>query len=329
LIGRYNARINTPEGIASHAMELIRGLHNLRARHRGCVATIGNYDGVHRGHQAVLGRLAAEARKHGLPATVMIFEPMPREFFAPDKAPPRISSLREKLEDLDAAGADRVLCVRFDARFAGLSPQAFVTNVLVDGLGVRYLEVGDDFRFGHHREGDFRLLQEAGRKQGFEVEHLPAFCLDGERVSSTRVREALVAGDMPQAARLLGRPYRIDGRVVGGRRLGRELGVPTANLALHQRRAIRYGVYVARVDTAAGRALPAAVNIGVRPSVPGTDCLLEAHLLDYAGDLYGQRIRVHLLQFLRGEARFADLEELRERMEQDIAQARAWLRDNE
>jgi riboflavin kinase / FMN adenylyltransferase len=234
-------------------MELIRGLHNLRARHHGCVATIGNYDGVHRGHQAILAQLQEQARAHGLPSTVMIFEPMPREFFAPEQAPPRIASLREKLEDLDATGVARVLCVRFDARFAALSPQDFITQVLVEGLGVKHLAVGDDFRFGHRRAGDFTLLQQAGRAQGFAVEHLPAFCLDGERVSSTRIRAALTAGNLAQAARLLGRPYRIDGRVAAGQKLGRQLGVPTANLPLRQRRALRYGVYAARVDIPGAR----------------------------------------------------------------------------
>ncbi len=309
-------------------MELIRGLHNLRARHRGCVATIGNYDGVHRGHQAILAQLREQARAYGLPSTVMIFEPMPREFFAPAQAPPRIASLREKLEDLAATGVQRVLCMRFDARFAAQSAQDFIAQVLVAGLGVRHLAVGDDFRFGHRRAGDFALLQRAGREQGFAVEHLPAFCLDGERVSSTRIREALMAGNMAQAARLLGRPYRIDGRVAAGQKLGRTLGVPTANLPLRRRRAVRYGVYAARVDVPGMDALPAVVSVGVRPTVPGGDCLLEAHLLDFAGDLYGRRIRVQLLHFLRAEQRFESLDRLRVQMQSDIAQARAWLQAN-
>jgi riboflavin kinase/FMN adenylyltransferase len=309
-------------------MELIRGLHNLRARHRGCVATIGNYDGVHRGHQAVLGQLAEQSRQLGLPTAVMIFEPTPREFFAPEQAPPRIASLREKLEDLADTGVERVLCARFDARFAAQSPQDFIARVLVEGLGVRYLTVGDDFRFGHRREGDFALLQAAGRAQGFEVRSLPAYCLDGERVSSTRIREALAAGDMRQVAQCLGRPYRISGRVEAGQQLGRKLGVPTANLPLRERRAIRYGVYAAQVDTPGGKALPAVVSVGIRPTVMGSDCLLEAHLLNFAGDLYGQRISVQLLQFLRAEQRFADVESLRIQMQADIHQARAWLHDN-
>jgi riboflavin kinase / FMN adenylyltransferase len=309
-------------------MELIRGLHNLRARHHGCVATIGNYDGVHRGHQSVLSQLAEQAAKRGLPSTVMIFEPTPREFFTPGQAPARIASLREKLEDLASTEVERVLCARFDARFAALSPQDFITRILVDGLGVRYLAIGDDFRFGHRREGDFALLQEAGRAQGFDVRSLPAYCLDGTRVSSTRVREALAAGEMQQAAHLLGRAYRICGRVEAGQKLGRKLGVPTANLPLRERRAVRYGVYVARVDVPQGKALPAVVSVGVRPTVSVNDCLLEAHLLDFSGDLYGQRISVQLLHFLRPEQRFPDLDSLRAQMGIDIAKARAWLQGN-
>lgn len=310
-------------------MELIRGLHNLRARHHGCVATIGNYDGVHRGHQAVLGQLAVQSKQLGLPSMVMIFEPTPREFFAPEQAPPRIASLREKLEDLESAGVERVLCVRFDARFAAQSPQDFIARVLVDGLGVRYLAVGNDFRFGHRREGDFALLQTAGRSQNFEVHSLPAYCLNGIRVSSTRIREALAAGEMQLASQCLGRAYRVSGRVEAGQQLGRTLGVPTANLPLRERRAIRYGVYVARVNTPLGMALPAVVSVGIRPTVAINDCLLEAHLLDFAGDLYGQRISVQLLHFLRAEQRFAELESLRMQMQEDIRQARVWLQDNQ
>lgn len=255
----------------------------------------------------------------------MIFEPMPREFFAAQQTPGRIASLREKLADLAEAGVDRVLCVRFDARFAALDAPSFIDQILVRGLGLRYLVVGDDFRFGQGRAGDFVLLQAAGGERGFRVESLPAFCMEGERVSSTRVREALAQGEMQRAAHLLGRSYRIEGRVVGGQRLGRALGVPTANLRLRERRAVRYGIYAARVSAPGIEDWPAAVSLGVRPSVPGDDCLLEAHLLDFDGDLYGRRIRVQLLHYLRPEQRFADLEGLRRQMNVDIAQARAWL----
>jgi riboflavin kinase / FMN adenylyltransferase len=309
-------------------MELIRGLHNLRARHHGCVATIGNFDGVHRGHQAVLERLQKQAQRMRLPATVMIFEPTPREFFTPDQAPARISSLREKLEDLAETGIQRVLCVRFDEQFAALSPQDFIGRVLVEGLGVKYLAIGDDFRFGHRRAGDFALLKASGDRLGFTVSNMEPYCLEGARISSTRVREALAAGDMQQATQLMGRPYRVCGRVETGQQLGRKLGVPTANLPLRMRRAIRYGVYAARVDTQRGKGLPAVVSVGVRPTVAVNDCLLEAHLLDFADNLYGQRINVHLMQFLRPERHFPNLDVLQEEMNKDIAKARAWLQEN-
>ena len=306
-------------------MELIRGLHNLRPRHRGCIATIGNYDGVHLGHQAVLAQLARKGKELGLPSLALIFEPMPREFFAGPQAPPRIASLREKLEDLAAAGAERVLCVRFDAAFAQMTPREFIDRILLHGLGVRYLVVGSDFRFGHRREGDFALLQSAAAAHGFVVESLAPFCIDGERVSSSRIRAALAAGDMDQAQRLLGRSCRISGRVAGGRKLGRELGVPTANLPVRERRAIRYGVYAARASGAGATGMAAAVSLGTRPTVAGEDCLLEVHLLDFDGDVYGQRLDVQLLKFLRPEERFSGLEALKQQMREDIRQVRAWL----
>lgn len=308
-------------------MELIRGLHNLRACHHGCVATIGNYDGVHRGHQAVLALLREKSRLLGLPSTVMVFEPTPREFFSGAQAPPRISTFREKLDDLAASGIERVLCIRFDRTFSALKPQEFIQKLLIGGLGVGYLVVGDDFRFGHRREGDFALLQAVGAEQGFEVESMPAYLLNGTRVSSTRVREALLSGDIPLATQLLGHVHRIEGRVVKGKQLGRQLGVPTANIPLEQGRAIRYGVYVATVDTPQASNLPAAVSIGVRPAVAGEGCVLEAHLLDYSGDLYGQRISVKLHHYLRSEQNFPDLRKLKLQMEQDIAQVRAWLQE--
>jgi riboflavin kinase/FMN adenylyltransferase len=306
-------------------MELIRGLHNLRPRHRGCVATIGNYDGVHLGHQVVLAQLAEQSKRFGLPSLVMSFEPTSREFFSPDTAPPRIQSFIERAVDLGSYAADRVLCVRFDRRFAGIEAQGFIRDVLVKGLGVRYMVVGDDFRFGAKRAGDFRMLQDAGHREGFEVTHLPTVVLDGERVSSSRVRSALGTGDMGEAARLMGRPYRIAGRVVTGQRLGRSLGIPTANLPMRRRRAIRQGIYAAEVGCGDGRMLPAVINIGVRPTVNPTDCLLEAHILDFDRNLYGKRIEVRPLKYLRAEAKFENLDALRVQMNEDIRQARGFF----
>ncbi|MCQ4347657.1 bifunctional riboflavin kinase/FAD synthetase [Pseudomonas stutzeri] len=304
-------------------MQLVRGLHNLRPCHQGCVATIGNFDGVHRGHQGVLARLRERAAQAGLPSCVVIFEPQPREFFAPDKAPPRISSLREKLELLRACGVDRVLCLTFNRRLRELSANAFVHQILVEGLGVRHLEVGDDFRFGCDRAGDFALLVEAGLREGFTVESADTIELDGARISSTRLREVLAAGDFAMAERLLGRPYTIGGRVLHGQKLGRTLGAPTANLRLDRLRPALSGVYLVSTELD-GKRWPGVANIGTRPSVAGDGrAHLEVHLLDYSGDLYGRRLVVQFHHKLRDEQRFASLEALKSAIDADIAAARA------
>ncbi|MCC6073748.1 bifunctional riboflavin kinase/FAD synthetase [Pseudomonas sp. GCM10022188] len=304
-------------------MQLVRGLHNLRPSHRGCVATIGNFDGVHRGHQAVLARLRERAAEAGLPSCVVIFEPQPREFFAPDSAPPRLTSLREKLELLREAGVDRVLCLTFNRRLRELSAEQFIHQIMVEGLGVEHLEVGDDFRFGKGRTGDFALLVEAGAREGFTVESAATIELDGERVSSTRVREVLAAGDFAEVERLLGRPYRISGRVLHGQKLGRQLGTPTANLQLNRLRPALQGVYLVSVELD-GRRWPGVANIGTRPSVKGDGrAHLEVHLLDFAGDLYGRRLVAQFHRKLRDEQRFASLEALKSAIDADIAAARA------
>lgn len=304
-------------------MQLVRGLHNLRPSHRGCVATIGNFDGVHRGHQAVLARLRERAAEAGLPSCVVIFEPQPREFFAPHSAPPRITSLREKLELLREAGVDRVLCLTFNRRLRELSAEQFIHQIMVEGLGVKHLEVGDDFRFGKGRTGDFALLVEAGAREGFTVESASTIELDGERVSSTRVREVLAAGDFAEVERLLGRPYGICGRVLHGQKLGRQLGTPTANLQLNRLRPALQGVYLVSVEVD-GRRWPGVANIGMRPSVKGDGrAHLEVHLLDFAGDLYGRRLVAQFHRKLRDEQRFASLEALKSAIDADIAAARA------
>jgi riboflavin kinase/FMN adenylyltransferase len=310
----------------TRAMQLVRGIHNLRLHHRGCVVTIGNFDGVHRGHQGVLARLRQRAAEAGLPCSVVIFEPQPREFFRPGQAPARLSSLREKLELLAAEGVDRVLCLTFNQRLRELSADAFIQRVLVEGLGVQHLEVGDDFRFGCDRAGDFALLQAAGAREGFSVEALHTIAEDGERISSTRVREALAAADFAQAARLLGRPWTVSGRVEHGQKLGRQLGVPTANLRLNRLRPPLSGVFTVSVQYA-GQQLAGVANIGVRPSVAGDGRPhLEVHLLDFSGDLYGRRLVVQFHHKLRDEQRFASLEALKSAIAADIAAARAWWR---
>ncbi|WP_417660597.1 bifunctional riboflavin kinase/FAD synthetase [Pseudomonas sp.] len=307
-------------------MQLVRGLHNLRPQHRDCVATIGNFDGVHRGHQAILARLRERAAELGVPSCVVIFEPQPREFFGPDTAPARLTRLRDKLALLAAEGVDRVLCLAFNRRLRELSAAEFVHKVLVDGLGVRHLEVGDDFRFGCDRAGDFAFLSAAAEREGFSVEAATTVELDGIRVSSTRVREALQSADFTLAELLLGRPFQIAGRVLHGQKLGRQLNAPTANIQLKRRRVPLTGVYLVSTEID-GKYWPGVANIGVRPSVKSDGSAhLEVHLLDFAGDVYGRRLTVAFHHKLRDEQRFASLEALKTAIAADIAAARAHWR---
>ncbi|WP_089359957.1 bifunctional riboflavin kinase/FAD synthetase [Pseudomonas segetis] len=304
-------------------MQLVRGLHNLRPQHRDCVATIGNFDGVHRGHQAILARLRERAAELGVPSCVVIFEPQPREFFGPDTAPARLTRLRDKLALLAAEGVDRVLCLAFNRRLRELSAAEFVHKVLVEGLGVRHLEVGDDFRFGCDRAGDFAFLSAAAKREGFSVEAATTVELDGIRVSSTRVREALQNADFSLAEHLLGRPFQIAGRVLHGKKLGRQLNAPTANIQLKRRRVPLTGVYLVSTEID-GKTWPGVANIGVRPSVDSDGrAHLEVHLLDFAGDVYGRRLTVAFHHKLRDEQRFASLEALKTAIAADIAAARA------
>jgi riboflavin kinase/FMN adenylyltransferase len=306
-------------------MELIRGRHNLRPEHRNCFATIGNFDGVHIGHQAIFQSL--KARAHGLsaPTTAIVFEPQPSEYFAPETAPARLTRLREKLGALDRADVDWVQCLRFDRAFSSLTPDEFVRQVLVEGLGVRYLAVGDDFRFGAGRQGDFAVLQAAGRRYGFEVQDTPTVQLDGRRVSSTWVREALAAADFDLATRLLGRRYSICGRVALGQRLGRKLGFPTANLALHRRISPLQGVFAVTVHGAGLSGHPGVANVGRRPTVGGVVPQLEVHLLTFEGDLYGQHLDVRFHHRIRPERRFESLDALRDQIQRDVTTAQNWL----
>ena len=225
-------------------MELIRGLHNMRPSHHGCVATIGNFDGVHLGHQAVIGQLAEKADAVGLPAAVITFEPQPREYFLPEFSPPRLTRFREKIEALRRYAVRRVLCLAFNRKLAEMPAEEFIRRILVEGLGVKYLVVGDDFRFGRDREGTFEHLQAAGERYGFQVVNMHTFSVEGERVSSTRVRLALEHGQLEEAVRLLGRDFRMSGRVAHGEKLGRKLGFPTANIFLHRRASPLQGIFV-------------------------------------------------------------------------------------
>ena len=286
-----------------------------------CALTIGNFDGVHRGHRALLERVKAKARELNVTSCVLTFEPHPREFFAGTAAPARLTRLRDKLELMAAAGVERVHVARFDARFAALSAAQFIEQVLVGGLGVRWLAIGRDFRFGARRAGDYAALQAAGKSEGFEVESMPDVLFDGVRVSSSAVRAALQAGDLAGAERLLGHPYTISGRVAHGAKLGRTLGFPTANIVLRRPSPLS-GIFVVEVDRF-GRGV---ASLGRRPTVnPVPVPLLEVHLFDRDGDLYGEHLRVRFLKKLRDEQKYQGLEALKEAIARDAREARDYF----
>ncbi|MFO1219739.1 MAG: bifunctional riboflavin kinase/FAD synthetase [Burkholderiaceae bacterium] len=344
-------------------MRVFRGFH-----HPGiapaCALTIGNFDGVHRGHQAMLALLTNEARHRGVASCVMTFEPHPRDYFAhlvaeaqatgarplrsPSpapagggrgtprpgavmSAPARIATLRDKLSELERCGIDQAVVLRFDAHLAGLAPQAFVDQVLVDGVHARYVLVGDDFRFGARRAGDYAMLDAAGDARGFDVARMMSYEVHGLRVSSSAVRSALADGDMAHTAALLGRPYCISGRVQHGRKLGRELGFRTLNLRFGHPRPAAMGIFVVRVHGLAAEPLPGVASLGKRPTVDDSGrVLLETHVLDWPAALgpeggYGRLIRVELLAKLHDERRYASIDELRAAIADDTARARAWF----
>ena len=288
--------------------------------------TIGNFDGVHLGHQAMLAELKRAARRLGVPACVLTFEPHPREFFAPDKAPARLTSLREKLELLAGCGVDRVHVCRFNYALAQTSPEDFIERIIVRGIGARWVLVGDDFRFGARRAGSLVVLKQAAPRHGFEVAALASFTQDGERVSSTALRAALAAGELQRAGRLLGRPYSISGRVVAGDRLGRKLGFPTANVQMKRDRPALTGIYAVRLHGAAREALRGVASLGVRPTVKHQGApVLEVHVLDFEGDLYRRHVRVEFLHKLRDEEKYADLASLTHQISLDARNARAFF----
>lgn len=307
-------------------MELIRGLHNLRPRHRGCVATIGAFDGVHLGHQAVMNHLKAKAAELNVPSTVIVFEPLPREFFSPIKAPARIMSFREKFQAMSQLGVDRLLRIRFNETLREMSAQRFVEDVFVAGLGVRYVVLGDDFRFGNDRQGDVRFIQQQGEIHGYDAGPTPTQQWQGDRVSSTRIREALETADFDRAEKMLGRPYTISGKVIYGRQLGQTIGTPTANLELRRLRAPLAGVYAVEVSGAGLDRAPGVANVGVRPTVDDSiKANLEVHLLDRNIELYGQHIEVCFRQKLRDEKKFDSVDELKLNIATDIENTRAWF----
>lgn len=310
-------------------MQVLRSVSGQAKASSPCVLTIGNFDGLHRGHQRLLERLTAKARSLGLPATVMTFEPHPRELFAPEQAPPRLTSLREKLELLAAHAVDRVYICHFNRRLAALEAEDFIKQILVDGLDVRYLFVGDDFRFGKGRRGDFAMLRQIGEQQGFGVEAMQTIEWQGERVSSSFVREVLAAGDFEHAQRLLGRPYSISGRVAHGDKIGRQIGYPTANIRLRRGRVPLAGVFAVEllgIDGDCARRWPGAASLGTRPTIAASlQPVLEVHLLDFERDIYGTHVTVNFLHKLRDEARFDSLEELTAYIARDVATVRTYF----
>lgn len=319
----------------SHQKTFIRGLHNLRPEHRGNVVTIGSFDGVHLGHQAILKQVRDEASRLDVPSLVMIFEPQPQEYFLSNRklskrerqeqAPARLMRLREKVDALFAEGIDRICCLPFNTALRGLTAQQFIEQVLVKGLGVKTLVVGDDFRFGCDRSGDFELLQKAGKVHGFEVRDTLTVARSEERISSTRIRRELEAGNFDEAATLLGKPFMITGKVVYGQQLGRKLGVPTANVHLFRYRVPLSGVFAVEMELA-GKRIQGVANVGVRPTVEqSVKPILEVHLFDWNRDIYGQRIAVEFKHKIREELKFASLEELKAAIENDIEQAKAFF----
>lgn len=326
-------------------MEIIRGLHNLTPLKDGCIATIGNFDGVHSGHQHILAQLKNKASEYQLPSVVITFEPQPREFFVPQDSPARLTRFRDKAEVITDCGIDKLLVIHFNQSFSQLSADDFVQQILVAKLGIKYLQVGDDFQFGQGRTGNFESLLESGRQMGFEVERTPTFAVDNQRVSSTRIREALESGNMELTRALLKRPYWMSGHIQHGDKRGRTIGFPTANVPLHRETPAVSGVFAVRlwgrelgvcknlldsdIDFHQGsegkQGINGIANIGYRPTVDGKKGLLEVHLFDYEGDLYGKLVHVDFLHKIRDEMKFDSFEILKEQILKDVVEAKEYF----
>lgn len=311
--------------INSVTTQLIRGLGHMSTLPRGCVATIGNFDGVHLGHQVLLSKVVKTAKSLDLPSLVVTFEPQPLEYLIPQKSVPRLTRLREKFYLLSKAGIDNVLIIRFNEDFAHLTADEFIQSLLIDKLKVRHLIVGEDFHFGKGRQGHVGLLKKAGVEHGFVVETQADVMMDSERVSSTRVRQALLAGDHVLAHRLLGRSYFMMGRVVHGDKLGRKLGYPTANIHLHRKVSPVMGIYVVKVHGLGKKPLPGVANIGIRPTIGGTRSLLEVHLFNFNQAIYGKYVSVEFCHKLRDEERYDSLDALKAQIDIDADQARGYF----
>ena len=292
---------------------------------RASAVTIGNFDGVHRGHQLVIRQLRGVAAAASLPTVVIIFEPQPGEFFAPDKAPKRLARFRDKIAYLKAQQIDYLLCLHFDADLAALQAEDFVQRILIDSLQTRHLVIGDDFHFGHQRQGNFNFLQQNSERFGFRVDETETLMQDGERVSSTRVRECIQQEDFKRAAELLGRPYSLSGRIAHGKKIGQTLGYPTINIKMGDKTLIVKGIFAVRVKGIDNQPLRGVASIGTRPTVNGVDTILEVYILDFNRDVYGYRVEVEFLHKIRNEEKFDSLDELSAHIAQDTAKAKAFF----
>ena len=324
---RYNSYLFDAEQL--FAMQLIRGLHNLSKQHLGCALTIGNFDGLHLGHMEIIANLNNEAKKRNLQSCLMSFEPLPQEYFCRHTAPARLHRLREKWCVLQDTPLDYFLCCKFNHQFADLSADDFIKDILVDKLNVKYLLIGDDFHFGQNRSGDFKKLLQAGEKYGFEVHNSPSHCYQDERISSTRVRQALMNNHLDQAEEMLGRPYQICGRVAHGEKRGRTIGFPTANIKTHRHATAVHGVYAVHLSDGNTLSHNGVANIGKRPTVDGHHLQLEVHLFDFQGDLYGQQVCVEFIKKIRDEKRFDSFEELKQQIKKDSEQAKSFFADTQ
>jgi riboflavin kinase/FMN adenylyltransferase len=307
--------------------KLIRGLYNIPLQAKGGIITIGNFDGVHKGHQALIEKVKFEATQQNKPSIVITFEPQPLEFFAPEKKIARLTRWREKYSALVATGIDYVLVLRFDRGFSKWTAQEFIQKVLVEGLEAQRIIVGDDFRFGQGREGDFYFLQKSGQNSGFAVESMSSIIDKDERISSTRIRHLLAANNHAAAQELLGHPYHMMGRVVHGNKLGRQLGFPTANIFLHRAVTPVSGIYIVRMHGIDKKPLPGVANVGTRPAVGGTRSLLEVYLFNFDRDIYGRHVQIEFCEKIRDEAHFANLDLLKEAIGKDAAIARRYFQE--
>lgn len=306
-------------------MEYIRGAENIATEHHGCVASVGNYDGLHPGHKKVIGSLVERGRKLNLPVAIVSFDPHPMEFFVPDAAPPRLMTTQEKCAAMQGVDVDIFCCLEFNHELANTEPEEFIENLLIDKLKVRYVVVGDDFRFGRNRRGNFQMLRSICQRHGIEVAKTETLEMGGERVSSTRIRECLAAGDVARANRLLGREFSMSGKIIRGDGNAKNWGFATANVQVNVQKPAVTGIFVVEADLPGSTSLPAVASLGTRPTIGGTKPVLEVHLLDFDDDIYDEHIRVRFLQKLRDEVKFASIEKMCEQIQQDITRTREYF----